>query len=70
MNTDKLNEVQRRLVYMSEGLAAIGLAASNSGDEAVQHGLGSAVYSLALALDDLTLRLEDATQPELQEVDQ
>lgn len=56
--TDSLTDIHDRLVHMSEGLVALGLAASNAGNEGAQKGLGNAVYIMGLALDDLNTRLE------------
>jgi uncharacterized membrane protein YiaA len=67
-NTDRLNEIQHRLVCMSEGLIAIGVASSTvRGDEDIQAGLAHAVFIMGHALDDLTLKLEEVINPELQE---
>jgi hypothetical protein len=55
---ETLNDLHNRLVYLTEGLQAVGVMLTSN--EQVP-GTGSAIYSTALALSDITARLEQAT---------
>ncbi|QIB66976.1 hypothetical protein [Kineobactrum salinum] len=64
--TDTLHDIHNRLVHMSEGLVGIGIAATG---EHGHSGLGSAVYVMGIALDDISTRLESVTD-QLRETNQ